>query len=79
MKFIVNARDRFGNSRDEGGPQLKVRAIGNQIWAYSNVAGTVPMILVVSTQAPILFMSLCIIVCIFLRMAFLLIMHWPAA
>ena len=41
MTFIVNARDRFGNPRDEGGPQFAVNAIGNNTWAYSNVTGTV--------------------------------------
>ena len=41
MTFIVNARDRFGNPRDEGGPRFAVSAIGNNTWAYSNVTGTV--------------------------------------
>jgi hypothetical protein len=41
MTFNVNARDRFGNLRDEGGPLFEVRAIGNQTWAPSNVTGTI--------------------------------------
>jgi len=41
MTFTVNARDRFGNPRDEGGPQFEVRAVGNLTWAHSNVTGVI--------------------------------------